>query len=211
MIAMRSLFRAALALLLAVSLPSAAHAVKFYVDNQLGTVKPEEKVTPAAPAPVQILFEFQRDAAPNPKATKVVKPWALEAVRGTGSFSEVVETPAANGAVLSIKFNNIVKKEELDKAKKDAFRAGLGFGLFGGAVATDYYEVTLEYVPATGAAPIRTVVSHRLYTTFGKQKADAPPIPGTEFKKGDDAVKTLVVQALERGVNNIVADPAFPK
>ena len=182
------------------------HAVKFYVDNELGTVKPEEKVTPATPVPVQVLFEFQRDAAPNPKATKVVKPWALEAIRGTNNFSEVVETPAANGAVLSIKFNNVVKREELDKAKKDAFRAGLGFGLFGGAVATDYYEV-----PTTGAAPIRTVVSHRLYTTFGKQKKDAPPIPGTEFKKGDDAVKTLVVQALERGVNNIMADPAFPK
>jgi hypothetical protein len=205
-----SMLRAMLALVLAAALPSAAMAVKFYVDNALGEVKPEEKVTPAQPKPVQILYEFQRDGAPNPKATKLTKIWVLDALKATGDFSEVVETPANNGAVLSIKFNNIVKKEELDKAKKDGFKAGLGFGLFGGVVATDYYEVTFEYVAETGATPIKTVVQHKLYSTFGKQK-EGVVIPGTLHKKVDDAVKALVVQAINRGANNIVADAAFPK
>lgn len=210
MLKLSRLFRAFCALMIALALPSAAHAIKVYVDNTLGEVKPEEKVTPAKPVPVQVLFEFQRDGAPNPKATKVTKAWVLDALKATGDFSEVVETPTSNGAVLSIKFNNIVKKDELDKSKGDAFKAGLGFGLFGGAMATDYYEVTFEYVAATGATPIKTVVSHKLYTTFGKQKKDVV-IPGTQYKKVDDAVKALMIQVINRGANNIVSDPAFPK
>lgn len=185
-----------------------AQAAKWYVDNALGEVKPEEKVYPTTPKPVQLLFEFQRDGGPNPRATKQVKPWAIDALKTTGAFTEIGETPTADGAVLSIKFNNVVKPEDLEKAKKDGFRAGLGFGLFGGVVTTDHYVVTLTYVPATGAAPITTVVHHALHMKFGKKDVE---IPGTEVKDVTVAVKTIVRQALARGVNNIVADPAFPR
>jgi hypothetical protein len=201
---------AAFLALLAISAftPRAAEAAKWFVDNTLGEVKPEEKVTPATPKPVQLLFEFQRDGAPNPRATKQVKPMAVEALKGTGAFADVVEAPVADGAVLSIKFNNVVKKEELDKVKKDGFRAGLGFGLFGGVVATDNYIVTMEYIPATGAKPIVTTVNHALHMKFGKKDVE---IPGTEVKNVIEAVKIVVRQALARGTNNIVADPAFPR
>lgn len=198
---------AALALMLS-TLPQAAQAMKFYVDNALGEVKPEEKVTPAKPQPVQVIFEFQRDGKPNAKATKVVTPWAMEDIKGTGAFSEVTDAPTANGAIISIKFNNLVIKEELDKAKKQAFGAGLGFGLFGGVLAVDHYLVSIDYVPATGAAPIHTEVKHELYSKYGKKDVE---VPGTEYKTADEAVKVLVRQALARGVNNIVADPAFPR
>lgn len=192
---------------LATAVASPAQA-KWYVDTKLGEVKPEEKVTPLHPKPVQLLFEFQRDAKPNPAATKAVGPWALEDVKATGAFSDVFATPTTDGAVLSITFNNVVKKDELDKAKKDAFKAGLGFGLFGGAVATDRYVVTLTYVAATGAPPITTFVEHALHMKYGNSKVE---IPGIEIKKVDDAVKMVIRQALERGVNTIAADPAFPK
>jgi hypothetical protein len=198
---------AALALMLS-TLPQAAQAMKFYVANALGEVKPEEKVTPAKPQPVQVIFEFQRDGKPNAKATKVVTPWAMEDLKGTGAFSEVTDAPTANGAIISIKFNNLVIKEELDKAKKQAFGAGLGFGLFGGVLAVDHYLVSIDYVPATGAAPIHTEVKHELYSKYGKKDVE---VPGTEYKTADEAVKVLVRQALARGVNNIVADPAFPR
>lgn len=190
------------------TLPQAAQAMKFYVANALGEVKPEEKVTPAKPQPVQVIFEFQRDGKPNAKATKVVTPWAMEDIKGTGAFSEVTDAPTANGAIISIKFNNLVIKEELDKAKKQAFGAGLGFGLFGGVLAVDHYLVSIDYVPATGAAPIHTEVKHELYSKYGKKNVE---VPGTEYKTADEAVKVLVRQALARGVNNIVADPAFPR
>lgn len=204
----RALGLLALLALALVCVSPVARAAQWFVDNALGEVKPEEKVVPATPKPVQLLFEFQRDGGPNPKATKFVKPWVLETLKGSGAFTEVVETPVPDGAVLSIKFNNVVKKEELDKAKKEGFRAGLGFGLFGGVVATDHYVVTLTYVSATGAAPITTVVNHALHMKFGNKKVE---IPGTLAKNANEAVKTVVRQALARGVNNIVADPAFPK
>jgi hypothetical protein len=187
---------------------TAANAAKWFVDNKLGDVKPEEKVTPATPKPVQLLFEFQRDGGPNPRATKQVKPWAIDAVKLTGVFSEVVETPTSNGAVLSIKFNNVVKKEEVSKAKSEGFKAGLGFGLFGGVVATDYYIVTFEYISATGATPINTTVNHALHMKYGKKDVE---IPGTEVKNVTMAVQTVVRQALNRGVNDIAANPAFSR
>ena len=181
---------------------------KWYVESKLGDVKPDEKVVPAHPRPVQVLFEFQRDGTPNPKATKIIAPWAMEDVKGTGVFSDVAVTPATDGAVLSIKFNNVVDKAELDKAKKQGFSAGLGFGMFGGVVATDHYQVTLTYVSATGAAPISTMVEHALIMKYGKSEVE---VPGFEVKNGDEAVKTVVRQALARGINTIATDPAFPK
>jgi len=191
-----------------ISVEGAAEAAKWYVDNTLGEVKAEEKKVPAQLRPIQLLFEFQRDGTPNPKATKVVKPWAIEDIKQTGAFSEISETPSTDGAILSIKFNNIVKQEELDKAKHDGFRAGLSFGLAGGVVATDHYVVTFTYIAPNGAPPITSVVNHALHMKFGTKAVE---IPGTEAKNGDEAVKTVVRQALARGVNNIVTDPAFSK
>jgi hypothetical protein len=187
---------------------TSAEAAKWYVDNTLGEVKAEEKVVPAQSKPVQILFEFQRDGQPNPRATKEVKPWALDALKQSGAFSEITETPVPDGAVLSVKFNNVVKKEDLDKAKKDGLRAGLGFGLFGGVVATDNYIVSFEYIPATGTTPITTTVNHALHMKYGKKDVE---IPGTQVKNVTEAVQTVVRQAMSRGANNIVADPNFSK
>lgn len=187
---------------------TAAHAAKWFVDNKLGDVPPAEKAVPATPQPVQLLFEFQRDGGPNPRATKQVKPWAIDALKQSGVFSDVVETPTANGAVLSIKFNNVVKKEELDKVKGDAFKAGLGFGLFGGVVATDNYIVSFEYLPAGGTPPITTTVNHALHMKFGKKDVE---IPGTQVKNVTEAVQTVVRQVMQRGANNLASDAAFPK
>jgi hypothetical protein len=51
-----------------------------------------------------------------------------------------------------------------------------------------------------------TTVNHALHMKFGKKDVE---IPGTEVKGVKLAVETVVRQALARGVNNIVADPAF--
>ncbi|MBS0255402.1 MAG: hypothetical protein JSS36_09400 [Proteobacteria bacterium] len=199
---------ALLAAMALIAAPQSALAIRYFVANALGEVKPAEKVTAAKPKPVQVLFEFQRDGKPNARATKVVAPWAIDAIKGTGNFTTVSDAPAPDGAIISIKFNNLVIKEELDKAKSQAFGAGLSFGLLGGVVATDHYVVTIEYVAATGATPIRTEVRHELISKYGNKNVE---IPGTEYKNADEAVKVLVRQALDHGINTIVADPAFPK
>lgn len=189
--------------------PQAVKAAKFYVDGTALVVKPEEKVVPAAPKPLQILYEFQRDGGPNPKATKFTKPFILEDLKASGGFSSVAETPVEGGAVLSIKFNNVVDPEALKKAKADGFKTGLSFGLFGGTVVEDLYVVTFEYVPAPGATPIKTVVHHKLTTSIGK--VDQTTIPGVQYKKADLAVRELVRQVMARGLNNLFADPVFPR
>lgn len=199
---------AALTALMLLLVPTAAQAAKWFVDNTLGDVKVEEKKTPATPRPVQLIFEFQRNGEPNPRATKEVKPMLVDALKQTGAFSEIVEAPVAGGAVLSIKFNNIVPQEDVDKAKKEGFRAGLGFGLFGGVVTTDRYDVAFEYLPGEGAASIQTLVQHALYMKFGKKDVE---IPGTQVKNVNEAIKTMVRQTTDRGVNNLVSDPAFPQ
>lgn len=189
-------------------MPQEAIAAKWYVDNNLGELKPEQKVVPANPKPVQLLFEFQRDGAPNPKATKQVKPWAVDALKATGAFSEIVDTPTTDGALLSIEFNNVVKKDEIDKAKRQGFSAGLSFGLLGGVVATDYYVVTLTYVPATGVDPITTTVNHALHMKYGNKDVE---ITGTLAKNVTEAVQTVVRQALAHGVNTIASQAAFSR
>ncbi|PZR51426.1 MAG: hypothetical protein DI537_56635, partial [Stutzerimonas stutzeri] len=59
------------------------------------------------------------------------------------------------------------------------------------------------------AAPITTIVEHALHMKYGNKKD--VEIPGIQVKNVDEAVKTVVRQAIERGVNTIVADPAFQK
>jgi hypothetical protein len=204
----KRVFALASAVLTIAAMPQIVQAAKFYVDATTIAVKPEEKVTPATPKPVQILYEFQRDGGPNPKATKFTKSFIFEDLKASGGFSAVSETPVEGGAVLSIKFNNVVDPEALKKAKSDGFKTGLSFGLFGGTAVEDLYEVTFEYIPAPGAAPIKTIVYHKLVTTIGKVKE---VIPGTQYKKADLAVRELVRQVMARGTNNLFADPVFPR
>ena len=102
MIVPKTGFRSTFALLACMAaailcLTPVAQAAKWYVDNALGEVKPEEKLVPAHPKPVQLLFEFQRDGAPNPKATKLIKPWAVDDLKATGAFTDIIETPASDG------------------------------------------------------------------------------------------------------------------
>ena len=189
-----------------VAINSPAHAAKWYVDNKLGEVGVEEKVTPEVPHPVQLLFEFQRNGEFHKGATKQLQPWAIEDLQKSGVFSEVGTEPREGGAVLRITFNNVVEKQDLDKAKKDGFRAGLGFGLFGGVFATDNYVVHFEYKRNSESEPIVTIVEHALHMKFGKKEVD---IDATQVKNVNAAVRMVVSQAMARGSNNLASNPAF--
>ncbi len=196
----------AFALLAFVSLSAPAIAAKWFIDNGLGEVKAEDRVSVATPKPVQLIFEFQRDGKSVPAAVKQIKPMAIAALKSSGVFSDVVETPTTSGAILSIVMNNVVNKEELARLKKKAFGAGLSFGLGSGVVATDHYIINFELIPATGSPSIKTVVEHALHMKFGNTKQE---IPGTEVKKAMDAVRGVVTQAVAKGANNLAGDPGF--
>jgi hypothetical protein len=193
-------------LLLAVSVTAPALAAKWFVDNALGEVKPEERVTVTAPQPVQLIFEFQRDGKAVPAAVKQVKPMILESLKESAIFSEVSDKPTSNGALLNIVINNVVDKEELAKLKKKAFGAGLTFGLGSGVVATDRYFVNFELIPASGQPSIKVALEHAIHMKYGKTNAE---IPGTEVKKPMDAVRGMVKQSVAKGMNRVASDPGF--
>ncbi len=193
-------------LLLAFSLSAPALAAKWFVDNTLGEVKPEERITVTSPQPVQLIFEFQRDGKSVPAAVKQVKPMVLDAMKARADFSEISDKPVANGALLSFVINNVVNKEELAKLKKKAFGAGLSFGLGSGVVATDHYFIKLELIPATGKPSIKTEFEHALHMRFGNTKEE---VPGTQAKNAIEAVRGVVRQSVNKGLNTLAADPGF--
>ncbi len=178
------------------------NAAKWYVDNSLGEVAAEEKIVLESPQAVQLKFEFQTNGEFNKRATKHVKPQAIEYLEKTGVFSEVTEDLVPNGAILKIVFNNIFSKEEIKKAKKDGFKSGLSFGLLGGVFTTDRYEVSFEYFSSNNAEPIIINVEHALHRKSGKKDID---VPGTRVKNVKVAISELTRQVMDRGANDIAS------
>lgn len=198
----RVLFAAIAAVLSLASFTAPAQAAKIYVDNKLGWVKPEDKVQIAAPQPVQLVIDFQTDGVSNAKAIKEVKPMIVKYLQQTALFSTLSDTPVPGGALLTVRFNNIVDK----KAAGKGFKAGLTFGLAATQVA-DNYDVDLALVPASGQEPIRTSLKHAIILTIGK-KAD--PTLGTEYKKAKEAVEVMVGQSVEHGAHTLARQDGFP-
>lgn len=179
-----------------------ASAAKFYVSNQLGWVKPEDKVHVATPQAVQLVIDFQTDGVSNAKAIKEVKPIIIKYVQQSTLFSTVSDAPVPSGALLTVRFNNIVDKGAAGKG----FKAGLTFGLAATQVA-DNYDVDLALVPATGRDAMRTSLKHAIIMTMGK---GSDPTIGTEFKKPKEAVDAMVGQSVEQGVFALARQDGFP-
>jgi hypothetical protein len=178
-----------------------ATAARFFVLNTPGELDPAQKVRVESPRPVQLLFTFQTDGAPNMRATNFVKEQVGTEVRGSGIFSTVAETPAAGGAVLSITINNIPERGAAGRG----FRAGLTFGLAGTTV-TDNYEVTFEYLSGPGATPVRKTVRHAIKATIGRTD---PPTDATRVRNANEAIQMMVRQSLAHGLNQLAGDPGF--
>jgi hypothetical protein len=77
----------------------------FYVDSNTKDVEMSQFRKTEPPHPVQLVFEFQTKGVANATATALLKPRAFETVKATGVFTDVVETPVAEGALLSISLN----------------------------------------------------------------------------------------------------------
>jgi hypothetical protein len=174
---------------------------KFYVNRDLGDVKPENQVQAVTPKPVQIIFNFQTSGAANNRATKYAKPIMIEAMKPRAIFADFVEVPTKDGALLSIDFNNIPEKGAGGKG----FATGLTFGLKG-LFVTDFYEVTFKYVPANGEPTVTKVIKHALHLKMGKKDvAD----PGIQMKNADEAVRMVIAQVAAQGLNELAKDAAF--
>jgi hypothetical protein len=198
---MRSFARVAIvAAAVAAAQPALASA---YIDMEMGEIKPEEKMTVAAPQPAQLLVEFQRDAATNPKGTKQITPIITEDIKATGLIGATSETPPPNGARLSVLINAVEDKGLNGKA----FAAGFTFGLGSGVVDNIYYTMTISYLPAAGAPPITRTLKRRLVFKYGNI---AVPPGLLQAKSLMEGLKTLMRQMIDHGLHDIAHDPAFP-
>ena len=178
--------------------PAAAGA---YLDSAITDLKPEERVTVAAPQPVQMLFQFQTKGAINARATKFLREEVTTATQTAAVFSTVSDAPAPNGAILSITINNVPQENAAGKG----FVTGLTFGLKGSTVA-DYYDCTFEYVPAGGGQKVTKTLRHTIYFTIG---ATAAPENAVKMKNINEAVITMARQAVSHGLNDLARDPGF--
>lgn len=174
----------------------------FYVDNATKEVPIEQFKRPAAPQPVQLLFEFQTKGTLNAKATEMLKPQVVDQVKVSGLFSAVQETPVNGSAILSITLNNV---PITDDAYAKGFATGLTFGLVGSQV-TDGYVCTLKYQTSAQPQPITVSARHALHTVLGTGSAPANSVKAETAESG---VRTITRQVISTTLNDLSQNPAF--
>ncbi|HKQ45378.1 MAG TPA: hypothetical protein VJS47_08290 [Rhizomicrobium sp.] len=178
-------------------------AISPYVDNGLGELRPEDKVTVANPKPVQLLFEFQTKGVGNGRATDFLKTEVLTAVQGSGLFLEPGPAPVSDGALLHIVINNVVLT---DDAFSKGFTTGLTLGLAGTTVA-DGYICTVDYL-AGGTKKIEQVTRDVIYGNIGAK--EAPP-HAEKVASLEIAIKTVTRRMVSHALNDLARNPEFPK
>lgn len=201
---MRQTWRALRGLLLAVALVYLGGCASFYVDGNAPEVPAAQYRKPAAPADVQLIWEFQTKGVANAKATEYLKARVVDQLATSGLFTKVSDAPVASGALLVATVNNVPLT---DDAASKGFVAGLTFGIAGQTVG-DGYECTLRYTPGrSGAAPLEQKSKHVIYTNIGS----AGPPPGAQkMATVEEAVTTMLRQLISRTLNPLTQNPAFP-
>lgn len=174
----------------------------FYVDTATKEVPVAAYQKPASPKPVQVVFEFQTKGAANARATRYLSDQVIEQIRGSGLFSEVLETPVEGGALLNVVLNNVPMT---DDAFGKGFVTGLTFGLAGSQVS-DGYVCTMSYLPQAQAPAISKTTRHAIHTLLGAKGA---PENGTKMDSLDLAVRTMTRQIVSASLDELSRDPAF--
>lgn len=173
-----------------------------YVDGATKEVSATQFRKPAAPQPVQLVFEFQTKGVANANATQQLKAQVLQRVKDSGLFSSVDEKPVPSGSLLSLKLNNVVLT---DDAFSKGFATGLTFGLAGSQVS-DGYICTVSYFGNGQGAPVTKTARHAIHTTLGAAKS-----PGNAEKAASiqEAVTKMTSQIVSTALNDLSQDPAF--
>ena len=190
---------------LALAVSGAASAAA-YIDADLTDLTTANKTTVANPQPVQLLFQFETKGALNAKATKILKDKVVDAVKSTGFFTDISDTPTANGAVLEIVIDNAPKSGEMAEAEGKGFVTGATLGLAGSTVR-DNYNCTVDYVASPTATKITRTANDGVYFQMGL--INSPPANATKIGRLDDAVFAMTRYIVVNPLNALAADPGF--
>jgi hypothetical protein len=174
---------------------SACIVPQHYVDATLGETHLSDLKKPAAPQPIQLLFEFRTKGVANARATTSAKPLVEAELTKSGLFSAVSDEPVASGRKLAISFDNVAPEGQ--NAHQKAFLTGITWGLDGNTLIDDYV-CTFTYLEP-GHDPVAKEVGHRIYTTAGitNPPKGLTPVPLI------DAIGTVIRQAVDKGLAEI--------
>lgn len=195
---MNKLFTA-MAVSLAVVLSGCA---SIYVDKATPEIPSSAFKKPASPKPVQVLVEFQTKGVANAAVTNLLAPKIIDQIKESGLFSEVRNTPAPDGSLLSITLNNVPLA---DDAFNKGFVTGLTFGLAGSQVS-DGYVCTLKYSATTQSAPITKTARHAIHTVLGAKEG---PENGIKVDSFEIAAFTMTRQIVSTALDELSRDPGF--
>ena len=177
-------------------------SMKPYVGANVREVPASEFVKPDPSHAVQVLFNFQSKGVDNARATANLKARVIDQIAASKLFDSAGDAPVADGALLIVTVNN-VPLDDHEFAK--GFATGLTLGL-AGTVAGDGYIATAKYTPPAPASVIAKEVRHSIYTTIGNH---APPPNAMPAATVDEAVSTMLHQAISNLLNDVSHDPAF--
>lgn len=196
---LRGVRAVAAALVACVSL-SGCLSARMYVDPALPVVGSEDFSAPVEPQSANVLFEFRTKGNANARATQETRLIALEAVRTSGLFSDVVDGGAgpADGQ-LRIVIDNV---PVTDNAVAKGVGTGLTMGLVGSMV-TDGYVCTARYT--RDGVTTEATVEHALHTTIGNHGGPE----GLQAVPVQQAIETVVSQLVLNALNRLEDDGAF--
>jgi len=172
---------------------------RLFVDPTLGDVPAAQRVAPAEPRPVQLIFEFRTHGAANARATNLLREQITETVRASGVFSEVSSDPVAGAALLSITVDNIPE----EGAANRGFATGLTLGLAGTTV-TDFYVANARY--NGGGVQLTAEERHAIHTQIGATEAPANMVQAETPEAG---IRTVIRQLVEHLVFDLARQPGF--
>ena len=174
-------------------------SLRSFVDPTLGDVPAAQRVAPANPQPVQLIFEFKTEGAANARATNMLREQITESVRASGLFSEVSATPVSGGALLSIVVDNIPQEGAVGRG----FATGLTLGLAGTTVS-DYYVATARY--AANGTELSSEKRHALHSQIGAAEAPANMVQAETPEAG---VRTVIRQLTDHLLFDLANQPGF--
>lgn len=175
----------------------------FYVDNGLKQADTTPVVKPATAKPVQLFFSFKTKGQPNGQATQYLQGQVTDLVKQSGLFSELRDAAAPGVGTLQITINNEPLTQD---AAAKGFVTGLTLGLAGSTVG-DGYRCDLSYKASDNAPELQAQANHAIYTSIGN--SGGPDAAATKMANGDEAIHTMVRQAVKALLVKLSTNPQF--
>jgi hypothetical protein len=175
----------------------------FYVDNGLKSAESAQVVVPVNPKPVQLFFSFKTKGQPNGQATQYLQGKVTDLIKQSGLFSELKDAAAPGVGTLQITINNELLTQD---AAAKGFVTGLTLGLAGSTVG-DGYRCELTYRASDNAPELQAQVNHAIYTSIGN--SSGPDAAATKMANGDEAINTMVRQAIKALLIKLSTNPQF--